>query len=166
MRLTINIEGYPREIPLQLIKQRIHDWLSENRGFCLIVGGPGARAPNLALSISMIRCFGITPYRGAGEGRDCVIHAACNDMFLLLGERLADYEVSSLHRSIALASARCRPYIEGRPEVCDLLKLGHLGPVFPECRGTSWYPKNDNSSSRTSTVDSLSFQLIVFRFLY
>ena len=83
----------------------------------------------------MIRCFGITPYRGAGEGRDCVIHAACNVMFLLLGERSAAYEVSRLHRSIALASARCRPYTEGRPEVCDLLKLGHLGPVFQNAGG-------------------------------
>ena len=43
-------------------------------------------------------------------------------MFLLLGERSAAHEVSRLHRSIALASARCRPYTEGLPEVHDLLK--------------------------------------------
>ena len=30
VRLTINIEGYPREIAVQLIKQRIYDWLNEN----------------------------------------------------------------------------------------------------------------------------------------
>ena len=51
-------------------------------------------------------------------------------MFLLLGERSSAYEVSRSHRSITLASARCRPHTEGRPEVSDLLKLGHLGPVF------------------------------------
>ena len=32
VRLTINIEGYLRRIAVQLIKQRILDWLSENRG--------------------------------------------------------------------------------------------------------------------------------------
>ena len=57
MRLTINIEGYPYEIAVQLIKQRIHDWLSENRGFCLIIGGPGARAPNSVLSIFVEALF-------------------------------------------------------------------------------------------------------------
>ena len=46
VRLTINIEDYPREIAVQLIKQRIYDWLNENRGFCLIIGSPGARVPN------------------------------------------------------------------------------------------------------------------------
>ena len=126
MRLTINIEGYTREVAIPLIKQRTYEWLSENRGFCLIIGGPGARAPNPALSIFMIRCFGVTPYRGEGEGRDCVIHAACNVMFLLLGERSTDYEVSRLTSSITLASARCRPHTEGRPEFSDLLKIGHL----------------------------------------
>ena len=135
VRLAIKIEFYPRGIVVQLIKQRIDGWLSENRVFYLIIGGPGARAPNPALSIFMIRCFGVTPYRGDGEGRDCIIHAACNVMFLLLGERSAAYEVSRLHRSIALASARCRPYTEGLPEVCDLLKLGHLGPVFQNAGG-------------------------------
>ena len=87
VRLTINIEGYPYEIAVQLIKQRIHGWLSENRGFCLIIGGPDARPPNPVLSTFMIRCFGVTPYRGNDKGRDCVIHAACNVTFLLLGER-------------------------------------------------------------------------------
>ena len=33
----------------------------------------------------------MTPYQGDGEGRDCVIYAACKVMFLLLGERSADY---------------------------------------------------------------------------
>ena len=47
-RLAINIQGYPREIAVKLIKQRIHDWLSENRRFCFITGGPGAHAPNPA----------------------------------------------------------------------------------------------------------------------
>ena len=57
-------------------------------------------------------------------------------MLLLLGERSATHEVSRLHRSIALASADCRPYTEGRPEVRDLLNLGHLEPVF--CSWTGW----------------------------
>ena len=83
----------------------------------------------------MIRCFGVTPYSGAGVFRDYVFHAACNVMFLLLGERSAAYEVSQLHRSITLASARCRPHTEGRPEVSDLLKFGHLGPIFQNAVG-------------------------------
>ena len=135
VRLAINVEGYSREIIIPLIKQPIQDWLRENKGFCLIVGGPGARAPYPALSIFMIRCFGVTPYRGDGEGRDCVIHAACNIMFLLPGERSAAYEVSRLHRSIRMASARRRPHTEGRPEISDLLKLGHLGPIFQNAGG-------------------------------
>ena len=135
LRLTINIEGYLYEIAIQLIKQCIHDWLSENRGFCLIIGGPGARAPNPVLSIFMIRCFGLTPYRSNDEGRDCVIHAACNVMFLLVGERSAAYEVNRLRRSIKLASARCRPHTEGCTEVSDLLKIGHLGPIFQNAGG-------------------------------
>ena len=102
----------------------------------------------------------MTPYRGGDEGLDCAIHAACNVMFLLLGESSSAYEVSRLHRSITLASARCRPHTEGRPEVSDLLKLGHLGPIFQNA-GTFWYPKNDYSSSRTSAVDSLSFRLVI-----
>ena len=75
------------------------------------------------------------PYRGDGEGRDCVIHAACNAMFLLVGERSAAYEVSRLDRSIRYASARYRPHTERRPEVSDLLKLGHLGPIFQNAEG-------------------------------
>ena len=90
----------------------------------------------------MIRCFRVTPYRSGGEGRGWVIHAACNLMFLLLGERSAAYEVSRLHGRITFASARCRPLTEERPEVSDLLKSGHLGPIFQNA-GISWYPKND-----------------------
>ena len=71
----------------------------------------------------------MTPYRSDGEGHDCEIHSAYNVTLLLLGERSAAYEVSLLHRSTKLASARCRPHTEGRPEVSDLLKLGHLGPI-------------------------------------
>ena len=130
MRLTINIEGYTREIEVPLIKQRIHDWLNKNRGFRLIIEGTSARAPNSELSIFIIRCFGVTPYRGDGEGRDCVIHAACHAMLLLLGELSDASEVSRLHRSIRLASSPCRPHTEGRPEVSDLLQLVHLGPIF------------------------------------
>ena len=77
----------------------------------------------------MIRCFGITQYRGDGEGCDCVIHASCNVIFLLLNERSDAYEVIRLHRSITLASARCRPHTERRPEVSDIPMLGHLGPI-------------------------------------
>ena len=87
MRLTLNIEVYPQDITVQLIKQRINGRLSENRGFCLIIGGPGARAPDPMLLTFMIQCFGLTPYRGYGDCRDCVIHAARNVMFLLLSER-------------------------------------------------------------------------------
>ena len=89
----------------------------------------------------MIWCIGVTPYRGDVECRDCVIQAACNKMFLFLGTRSAAYEVSRLHRRITLTSARCRPQTEGHPEVSHLLKLGHLGPLFSECRGHLGIPK-------------------------
>ena len=56
-------------------------------------------------------------------------------MFLLLGERSAAYEISRLHRNVRLASARCRPHTEGRPEVSDLLKLGNLKPIFQNAGG-------------------------------
>ena len=60
VRLTIEIESDPREVAVQLIKQSIHDWLSENRGSCLIIGGPGTHASDLAFLIFKIRCFGVT----------------------------------------------------------------------------------------------------------
>ena len=127
--------------------------------------GLGARAPNPALSILMIRCFGGTPYRSDGEGRGCVIHAACNVIFLLLVEASAAYKFSRLHRSITLASVYCHPQIEGRPEVSGLLKLGHLVPFF-RIPGTSWYQENDSSSSRKSAVCSLSLQLAIRKKYY
>lgn len=74
--------------------------------------------------------LGVTVYRGDGEGRDCVVHAACIVMFLFLGERSAADEVNSLHRSIILAFGRCSPHIEGRPEFSYLSLVGHFGPVF------------------------------------
>ena len=74
-------------------------------------------------------------YRGDVGGRDCVVHAACNVMFLLIGERSAVYEISQLDRSIPLAYSRCRPHTEGRPDVSDLLNLGHLGTVFQSAGG-------------------------------
>ena len=96
--------------------------MNEDSGFGLIIRGPVAHAPNPSLSIFMIQCFGVTPYRGDGEGRDCVIHAACNVIFLLLSEISAAHDGSRLQRSIALASTRCRLYTEGHSEVRDLLK--------------------------------------------
>ena len=78
----------------------------------------------------MIRCFGVTPYWGDGEDRDCVIHAASNVMFLRLGQCSAAYEVSRLNVSITLASAHCRPHTKRHPEVSDLFKLGHLGLIL------------------------------------
>ena len=56
-------------------------------------------------------------------------------MILFLGESSAAYEVSRLHRSITLAPARSRPHTEGRPEINNLLKLGHLGPIFQNSGG-------------------------------
>ena len=51
-------------------------------------------------------------------------------MFLTIFKHSAAYEVFRLHRSIALASARFRPHTDGRLEVSDLLKLGHLEPFL------------------------------------
>ena len=114
VQIAINIEGYPREGVVQLLKQRTHDWSSENMVSCLIIGDPEARAHNPVSSIFMIRCFGMTLLRGDSEVRDCVIHTACIAMFLLLGEHSAAYESSRLDRSITLASARCRPHTQKR----------------------------------------------------
>ena len=108
----------------------------------------------------MIRCFGVTQYRGDGEGHDCVIHAACNVISLFLGERSAAFEVSLLHRSITLASARCRPHTERHLEISNLLKLGRLSPIFQNA-GTSWHPENGHSSSWTSAVGRLPLQFVI-----
>ena len=70
------------------------------------------------------------PYPGDGEVRDCIIHATCNVVFLLLDKVSLAYKVIRLHRRITLASASSRLHIKGISEVSNLLKLGHLGPVF------------------------------------
>ena len=77
-----------------------------------------------------MQCFKLTLYRDDSESRDFGVHAACNVMFLLLGERSAAYEVGRLQRSITLDSVRCCPHTAGRPEVSCLSQLGHSGPVF------------------------------------
>ena len=84
--------------------------------------GPVACAPNSALSTLMVRFLGVTPYQVDVEGRDCVVYGTCNFMFLFLGEISAACELSRLHKSITLASARCLPRTEGCPVVNYLLK--------------------------------------------
>ena len=108
----------------------------------------------------MIRRFRGAPYRGDGEGRDCLVHAAWNIMFLLFDEHSAAYEFSRLYRIITLAYVRCGPHSEGRREVREILKIGRLVPVFQNTRGqTSWYQKTNHSSSCKAAVVCLSLQL-------
>ncbi len=86
-RPFMNIEGYPREVAIVLIKNTLKSWLNENSGFCILIGGPVARAPSLQTIKYYIRCFGEIRFRSSG--RSCVIDAACNAMYLLLGDSKA-----------------------------------------------------------------------------
>ena len=47
VRPYVNIEVYPMHAALFLIKETLKRWLLENLAFCILIGGPGARAPNV-----------------------------------------------------------------------------------------------------------------------
>ncbi len=64
-----------------------------------------------------------------------MINAVGNLFFLLLGEHHARHLYSRLPEFIASASQRARPNSEGKAEVMNLLRLGHLGPIFQDAGG-------------------------------
>ncbi len=53
-----NIEGYPRNAALVLIKNTLKRWLLQNPGFGILIRGPGARAPKSHTTKYYVRCFG------------------------------------------------------------------------------------------------------------
>ena len=106
----------------------------EEQRFCLLVEVPRARAFNATLATYFIRCFGKTPYPGNTD-RNLLTNAICNAFFLLLGSDLHSNLVGNLPACIAAALRRCRMFSDDRPEVADLLKLGHVGPILQESGG-------------------------------
>lgn len=127
-RPFVNLEGYPKHAALILIKNTLKRWMDENPGFCILIGGPGARARNIQTARYYIRCFGEVRFRHSG--RSCVIDAACNAGYLLLGESKS-VTMSNLFMGVAhRAAQRLRPHDEGKAEISDFTSIGHLGPVF------------------------------------
>ncbi len=111
-RPYVNTEGYPKNIALVLIKYKLKRWLRENPGFCILIGGPGARAPNVQVRKYYVRCFGEMRFRNSG--RSCVVDAACNAGFLLLGKSRV-LSMSIRFSEVAWrASQRCHLYDEGK----------------------------------------------------
>ncbi len=127
-RPFVNTEAYPNRNALILIKNTLKRWLENNPGFCVLIGGPGARVPNTQTNRYYIRCFGEIRFRSSG--RNCVVDAACSAAYLLLGEEKATF-MNNHFMGVALrASQRLRPFNEGKAEIIDFTSIGHLGPVF------------------------------------
>ncbi len=57
-RPYFNIEGYTKHAALFVIKETLKSWLLENPGFCILIGNPGTRAPNVQTTTYYARCFG------------------------------------------------------------------------------------------------------------
>ncbi len=132
-RPYVNIQGYPKSVALVLIKNKLKRWLDDNPGFGILIGGSGARAPNTRTTKYFIHCFGAL--RFGSFGRSCVVDAACNVTFLLLGGAKAWCMSSTFTETAQRASQRARPHSKDRPEISDLLSVGHLRPVFQELGG-------------------------------
>ncbi len=78
--------------------------------------------------------FGKTPYH-CDTDLHCVANAICNAFILRLVKDMASDLATNLPESIAAASRRSRPFSDDRPEVTDLSKLGHVGPIILEVSG-------------------------------
>ncbi len=111
-----------------LIKNTFKSWLNENPGFCILIGGLGARAPNSQTIKYYIRCF--VGIRFRSSERSCVIEAACNAMHLLLGDSKASSMSTQFFEVAWHASQRLRPHDKIKAEISDFLSAGHLGPFF------------------------------------
>ena len=93
-----------------------------------MIGGPRARARNVHTAQYYIRCFG--EIRFCNSGRNCVAYGACNAVFLLLGDEKATFITNHFMEAARRASQRLRPFDEGKAEIIDFTRIGHLGPVL------------------------------------
>ena len=80
-----------------------------------------------------MRCFGEIRFRNSG--RSCVIDAAFNAMYLLLGDSKSSYLSSRFVEVARRASHPLRPHDEGKPEIGDFTSVGHFGLVLQGFRG-------------------------------
>ncbi len=110
-RRFVNIEGYPKWVAMFLIENTLKCWIDENSWFCVPIGGPGARAPNFQTINYYIRCFGEIRFRSSG--RSCVIDAACNAIYLLLGDSKASLMSTQFVEAARRSSRRLRPHDDG-----------------------------------------------------
>ena len=109
-RPFVNTEGYPNRTALILIKNTLKRWLESNPGFCVLIGGPGGRAPNTQTTRYYIRCFDEIRFRSSGC--NFVVDAACNADYLLLGEEKAAFMNKYFMGVVLWASKRLRPFNE------------------------------------------------------
>ncbi len=106
----VNMEGYPKSVALVLFKNTLKRWLDDNPGFGILIGGPGARAPNTRTTKYFIHCFGGLRFRSSG--RICVVDAACNVAFLLLDDTKALSVSSRFTDAARRAPQRVRPTLK------------------------------------------------------
>ena len=64
-----------------------------------------------------------------------MINALGNLFFIFLGEEKASELFNRLPQCIASACRLHRPHTDGKLEVSDLIKLGHLGPILQDVGG-------------------------------
>ena len=151
-RPYVNIEGYPRHVALLLIKDALKCWLEENRGFCALIGGLGARAPITQTTKYYVRCFDDIPFRSSD--RSCVVDAACNAAYLLLGEVKASSMSDGSMQAARRASQRTRS--SGRSE-SENWGFHYRGPPrisFPGVERRFTHEKGEKHPSSQSSRDS------------
>ncbi len=68
--------------------------------------------------------------RFRSSDRNCIIDAACNVAYLLLGEAKAVSMSYRFGEDTWRAWQRARPHDEGKAEIGDFTSVGSLGPVF------------------------------------
>ncbi len=127
-RPFVSTEGYPPQTALISIKNTLKRWIGDKPRFCVLIRGPGARAPNIQAARYYIRCFGVI--RFPGSGHNCATDAACNAAYLLLGEPKATSINNRFMEVAQRASQRLRPFNEGKAEIIDFTNIGHIEPVF------------------------------------
>ncbi len=123
-RPYLNTEGYPKDVALVSTKNTLRRWLKENPGFCILIGHPGARAPNPLTTKYYVPCFGAMRFRSSD--RSCAVDAACNVAYLLLGESMAVSMSNQFMEAARRASQRARPHDEGKAEIIDFTSVDHL----------------------------------------
>ena len=106
----VDKEGYPKHAALVLIKNTLKQWLEGNIGFCISIGGPGARARHLQIMQYYVYCIGKIRFRISD--RNFADDAACNSAYLLLGDVNALSMINRFMDVARRASQRCRPHGE------------------------------------------------------